>query len=323
MDTASHVLFGATMTGLAMTDPAIAAHPERFGFVLAAMVLSSHAPDFDTVARLKGRSAYLRWHRGVTHSIPALFLWPLLPVAASAAAFGLDGAAIHLYAWCFAAVLWHVVLDALNGYGVQCLRPFTRRWVHLDVLTLWDPFLFVVHAAALTTWAAGAVEPYPTFPVLYAITFLYIGLRGWRRRRWLQRIREAFRTEGVCYVMPCLHWWRWAFLAEREDRFVSGFVREGRIEIAGSVMKSASPESDPWIQASKAAEAVNAFLGFAARAHVDVTETEEGCEVRWTDVRFHYGGKLPFGVEVKFDRDRRIVSESIGWRKKVWEGPYV
>lgn len=324
MDTGSHLLFGATLTGLACADPAIAAHPERLAMTAAALVLCSHAPDFDTVVRLWGKGAYVRWHRGLSHSLPALPLWPLLATLPYAAHFGLNDAAVwHLYLWSFAAVVFHVLLDALNGYGVQCLRPFSKKWVHLDVLTIFDPYLFGAHAAALALWLGGRLDPVAIFPPLYAATALYIAWRAWRHRRWVKRLRRMFQATGACYVMPCLHWSKWSFVVERNDRYVSGFLRRGDATDVVEVEKSEPIEGHPVIEASKRTDGVRAFLAFAQRVHVTIAESEDGYMVRWSDMRFHFARSLPFGVDVKIDRNFGVVSERIGWKKKAWEGPYV
>jgi len=324
MDTGSHVLFGATLAGFAMTDPALSSRPELLPFVLSALVVCSHAPDFDTIVRLKSKGAYVRWHRGITHAVPAWPLWPLVGALPFAALPGVDASvAWHMYAWCLAAVAFHVALDALNGYGVQLLRPFSRKWVHLDVLTIWDPFLFALHLGTFAGWAAGAWSPNPAFLLLYGATFAYIGFRMWRHRRRVRALRESLRPVGVCYVMPCLHWWKWSFVAELEDRYVSGFIRYGRIEDVSELEKGGPAESDPLVEASRQSESARAFLAFASRVHVTVGETGDGYVVRFRDMRFRYGQTMPFGADVTLDRARRVVRDRIGWSKKAWEGPYV
>lgn len=75
MDTGSHLLLGVTLGGLAHLSPGVASDPVLAQAVMAATVIGSNAPDFDTVVRVKGQTTYIRYHRGVTHSIPALFLW--------------------------------------------------------------------------------------------------------------------------------------------------------------------------------------------------------------------------------------------------------
>jgi inner membrane protein len=45
--------------------------------------------------------------------------------------------------------------------------------------------------------------------------------------------------------------------------------------------------------------------------------------VQWRDLRFWYRHKLPFGVDVRLDRELNVVSDTLGWTKKAWEPPYV
>ncbi|PYI55894.1 metal-dependent hydrolase [Paenibacillus flagellatus] len=320
MDTGSHLLFGATIAGLACVDPVVAARPELALPLLVATTIGSHAPDFDAVARLRGYSAYIRAHRGVTHSLPALAVWPLVIALPVALAFGVGEFALHLYGWTFAAVCLHVLLDLFNAYGVQCLRPFSRRWMHLDVLPLFDPFLAVLHAGALLAWALTDVEPTSLFPAAYAATFLYIALRAYQKRRAAARIRRRLRVRGVVHLLPCIHWFRWQYVLESDDRYYTGQLLYGRVSPHETYGKEAEHAV---IEATRATGGVRAFLQFAKHVHVSFDEREDGYEVRWRDVRFCYDRNMPFGADVRLDRQLNVVSESVGWRKKAWDPPYV
>ncbi|WP_199614605.1 metal-dependent hydrolase [Paenibacillus alkalitolerans] len=322
MDTVSHLLFGATLAGVATLDPAAASHPELFAAILAGTMIGSHAPDLDTVMRLKGMNAYLRTHRGVSHSLPALAIWPAIIAVPLAFAFGVPQFAWHVYGWTMAAVVFHVILDLLNGYGVQCLRPFSRRWLHLDILTIFEPALFVLHAAALLLWATRSAEPQLLFPAVYGATFIYIGMRAWRRNRWMRIIRKIYGSPGTCYIIPSLNWWHWAFIMECPNRYAAGMIKHGHIEETEQFEKGAEREH-PLIEATRSTDGVRTFLYFAQRVHVKVTEASDGYLVQWSDVRFWYDRRLPFGVDVKLDRGLNVVSERLGWKKKAWEGPYV
>ncbi len=44
------------------------------------VMAGSLAPDLDTVLKLRNNAQYIRNHRGITYSIPAVILWPLLIV---------------------------------------------------------------------------------------------------------------------------------------------------------------------------------------------------------------------------------------------------
>src|SRR5690606_12596728 len=108
-----------------------------------------------------------RNHRGITHSIPAVLLWPLLITAAIY--FFLPSANLfHLWLWTFIGVILHVFVDIFNAYGTQALRPFSYKWVALGVINTFDPFIFVMHIIGIVVWKIGAHPGY-TFFSLYFI----------------------------------------------------------------------------------------------------------------------------------------------------------
>lgn len=320
MDTGSHLLFGVTLAGLAMVDPTVAGNAALAQAVLAGTLIGSHAPDFDTLTRLKGYSAYIRHHRGAAHSLPALILWPALLSLPLAWGFGVMDQLGHVYLWVLAAVVWHVLLDLLNVYGVQCLRPFSKAWLHLDVLPLFDPFLFAAHGLAAGLWAFGAADPRVLFPIVYGVTFLYIGMRGLHHRSMVRLVKNRLSDEGGCQVIPSLHWFHWQFVVETERCFYTGSIRYRQITIQDRYGKM---EETPAIRASMRNDGVRAFLGFAQRILVTCSERPDGYEVQWRDVRFWHNHKLPFGVDVRLDRDMQVQNWNLGWRKRSWDPPYV
>jgi inner membrane protein len=320
MDTGSHLLFGATLAGLAMLSPLAAAEPQVAQAVLMATLIGSHAPDLDTVVRLKGYSAYIRIHRGVTHSLPALFLWPLLLALPIAWGFGVMEAWPLLYAWTFAAVAFHVFLDWFNVYGVQCFRPLSKRWHHLDVLTLFEPTLFGLHAAGLLLWIFTDLPPGPMFGYIYAATFAYIAIRTFQHEYMVRVVKQQLQLEGTCHVVPSLNWFRWQFVLETERFFYTGVLTGLTVRVKDVYAKDAS---NPVVEAAKTADAVTAFLQFAQRIHVKCRQEQDGYVVEWRDVRFWHNHKLPFGVDVELDHNLNVVSSRLGWSKKAWDPPYV
>jgi inner membrane protein len=320
MDTGSHLLLGATLAGLAHVDPAIAQNPALAQAMMIGTVIGSNAPDFDAVVRVKGITSYIRHHRGITHSLPALFLWPALISFPLAVLFALPSGWIHLYFWIFLAVLFHVVLDALNSYGVQCLHPFSKRWVHLDILAIFEPVLFLLHGAALVLWLFFEQAPGPLFSLAYGATMVYIAVRAWQHRRLVRKVTDTLGFSGVCHVIPSFHLFHWRFVLETETGFYTGKIEYGKILLEEIYAKE---EENGIIQATLGIDGVRAFLAFAQRIHVTWQERQDGYEVSWSDVRFWYDRKLPFGVDVRLDRDLNVVAHKLGWRKKAWDPPFV
>ncbi|EGL19050.1 MULTISPECIES: metal-dependent hydrolase [unclassified Paenibacillus] len=324
MDTGSHLLFGVTLAGLATLQPEVAHDPLLLQAVLAATIAGSHAPDLDTIARLKGYAVYLRHHRGITHSLPALLVWPALLSALAAAIFGAWEHYVLLFGWTAAAVTLHVGLDLLNAYGVQCLRPFSSRWLHLDILPLTDPFLLALHGGGALFWVAGAANPGIWMAAVYGASFIYVMARWLHKRILLRRLagyaKDLLGAAGPLQLVPGLTWRSWQFAAETEYSYHSGTVRGSRIVLKDTYVKD---RTHPVIEAAMAAEGVRAFLDFAQSSHVSWDSHGEGYVVKWREVRFWHEHKLPFGIDVTLDREMKVLSEQLGWTKKAWEPPYV
>ncbi|GFZ88329.1 hypothetical protein GCM10008018_38110 [Paenibacillus marchantiophytorum] len=331
MDTGSHLLFGVTLAGLACLEPAIVQDPALAHAVLAGTLIGSHAPDFDTLARLRGYATYLRVHRGFTHSLPALFIWPALISLPLAAMFGVWEHLFSLYAWILAAVVLHVALDLFNVYGVQCLRPFSKKWFHLDTLSLYEPFLFGLHSAGLLIWlfvwgGAGGAHIGEMFALIYAVSFFYIAIRAAQRKRNIQLVQSKLNlAEGTCHLIPSLNWFQWQFVIEGDHQYYLGEIRDGNVILEKEYSSSnySHESTHPIVKATMTTDGVRAFLHFAQRIHVSWSEKNGGYEVQWRDVRFWYRQKLSFGVNVLLDRDMNVVSDTLGWDKKAWDPPYV
>lgn len=78
MDTGTHIVMGLALGGIATLDPAVTANPATTHAVLFGTLIGSQAPDLDTILKLRNNANYIKNHRGITHSIPAVLLWPLL-----------------------------------------------------------------------------------------------------------------------------------------------------------------------------------------------------------------------------------------------------
>lgn len=320
MDTASHLLFGATLAGLAYLDPVVAENPTVATAVLVGTLVGSHAPDLDALIRIKGFASYIRYHRGITHSVLALFIWPAVISVPLMWTFDLQGHWFTIYAWTFLSILLHVILDTLNAYGVQSLRPMVKEWIHLDILSIFDPFLFIVHSLGLVLWQGFGWQPTLLFPWVYGGSLGYIVIKAIYHQVLVMYVKKQFSYIGTCQVVPTLQWFHWLFVFETENEFYAGRIIGTHIILEEEYPKT---EAHPIIQATMHIDGVRAFLQFAQRVHVTYQQNPHGYEVRWSDVRFWYNKKLPFGVDVTLDQQMNVVKYRFGWRKKAWEGPFV
>src|SRR5699024_9364330 len=152
-----------------------ATEPATMGAVFAGIMVGSLIPDIDTVLKLRNNAVYLTNHRGITHSVPAVMLWPLL--ISILLTFIVPGAIfLHVWSWTFLAVFTHVFVDIFNSYGTQALRPFSQKWVAIGVINTFDPIIFGLHVVAILAWVFGT-DPVLTMSILYIVLFFYYLLR--------------------------------------------------------------------------------------------------------------------------------------------------
>ncbi|WP_370149829.1 metal-dependent hydrolase, partial [Exiguobacterium profundum] len=98
MDTATHIGMGLGLSAIATLSPEVSGDAQLFLAMTATALVGSHAPDFDTVFKLKGNSTYLRQHRGRSHGITALLAWPIIVSAVIGTVLGVNPASLWVMA---------------------------------------------------------------------------------------------------------------------------------------------------------------------------------------------------------------------------------
>ncbi|WP_337104112.1 metal-dependent hydrolase [Paenibacillus sp. YIM B09110] len=322
MDTASHLLLGVTLGGLAMAlaDPAIGDHSSAVYGLFAAAIVGSNAPDFDIAIRIRGYESYLLHHRGFSHSLPMLAGWPIILTPLIAYLFHAWDYMIPLFLWTMAGVVLHVFLDFFNAYGVQCFRPISRKWFHGDAIPIFDPLLFGLHLAGLLLWLFGVISAQIVFPLLYVITFLFIGYRIVIHRLMLHMVRRRYGIEGDSFLIPKWLPHNWGYVHETDQTYIAGSIRGTFLREETLFQKG--EQNDDVVQAIMGSDGVRSFLAFAHRVHISCKKVQNGYMVELRDVRFRHGEKLPFGVDITLDDRLQVTGNTFGWKKKLWEPPF-
>jgi len=312
MDTATHFAMGFGLAGLAYLDPVVAASPGLAEAVMIGTVIGSQAPDLDGFTRIRGSASYIRNHRGISHSIPALFVWTF-------ATFGLVQFItpqvhwFHLLAWVFLAVCLHVFVDLFNSYGTKGLYPFNPNWIALHVIFIFDAFIFAAHLVGFMLWAAGA-HPGRLFLFLYLVIGCYYIWRYQAQKRATQQVRQTIGKAGSYTIIPTHSWNQWTFVVKTEQHWYVGELHSGEVQILD--VFPIKPENE-LIHAAKQDHKVQSFLSFTRYAHVEVKEQPFGYEVRWMDLRYRarFQGKshYMFVAVVCLDKHHQILDSFVGW----------
>lgn len=310
LDTGTHVVMGIALGGLATLDPVVASSHATTTSVLIATIAGSQIPDIDTVLKLKNNAIYIRNHRGVTHSIPAVILWPLVLIAVIYPFFPAANL-LHLWAWTFAAVFIHVFVDIFNAYGTQALRPFSSKWVALGVINTFDPIIFGIHILGIIIWVLGANPGY-TFSIMYAVIVGYYILRFKAKHRVLAEIRKKIPDATEIIIAPTMRFHQWRIAAMNKKQFFVGKAVDNEVEILDYFNRIPVPKT-PIIEAAKKDKNLSAFLSFSPVYRWEVDEYIDFYEVRFIDLRYRSNGHYPFVAVVQLDCDLEPISSYTGW----------
>jgi inner membrane protein len=310
LDTGTHVVMGIALGGLATLDPVVASNSATATSVLIATIAGSQIPDIDTVLKLRNNAIYIRNHRGVTHSIPAVLLWPLILLAVIFPFF--PGAnLLHLWGWTFAAVFIHVFVDIFNAYGTQALRPFTSKWVALGVINTFDPIIFGIHVAAIVIWVIGA-DPGYTFLWMFVILIGYYLLRFYAQAKVRSAVRKLIPDATDIITSPTMKFNLWRIAAMNEKEFFVGRAMGTNIVIYDRFKRVPVPKT-PVLEAAKKDSNLAAFLSFSPVYRWELDEFDDHYEVRFIDLRYRSNGHYPFVAVVQLDLELNPISSYTGW----------
>ncbi|MFC7440737.1 metal-dependent hydrolase [Laceyella putida] len=311
MDTATHFVMGIGLFGLAQLDPTVGANPDNAQAILLGTVIGSQMPDSDTIYRIRGNATYIRQHRGFSHSLPMLIIWPSLIVAALH--LFLPGAnLVHLWWWTFLAVFIHIFIDLFNSYGTQAGRPFTKKWIAFHTLAIFDPFIFAIHLAGFLLWWFFPSRIGFLFLIIDLIIAVYIIIRLWIRQQLIQVVQQNHGNRPGRYTLiPTGNWSRWKVIAEFAEEVHLGEIRSNQLLWTGKI--STKGLDHPATKQSQKAEPIAAFLDFTSFGYPEVRKRPYGYEVRWIDVRYHSKKHFPFVAVALLDQEYNIFYSFVGW----------
>lgn len=280
MDTFSHVVIGLGIGALAQLDPVVSANETLTQAVILGTVIGSNAPDFDFLYRLKGKGSYIRNHRGLSHSFPALPLWAII---VSGILFPFAGLSFsHLFLWTFLAVILHVVFDLFNVHGTQLLRPYSRKWIAFDAVPLLDPYILLIHFLGfglILYYQAGI-----TFLIIYIILFFYLAIRTLSAILSKKHLQSHFINAERIKLIPRITLFKWDILIETKEDFLFGIYTLRGLTIEHTLAKKI--DFPLLVSNSRNDHRVSDFLACTNYAYPFVDVRKNGYLVYWKDLRF-------------------------------------
>ena len=336
MDNLTHTLAGVAMSHAGLN--------RKTRFATLVLVIGSSLPDIDVVSRIDSSATYLKYHRGITHSILGVIvlgfiLWgciywvgkrvrpkPRLPLNA---------------AWLLCAALLgtasHLLLDFTNSYGVRPFLPFSGRWYAWDIMYIFDPLLLLLLALGLgVPWLlrlvseeVGARKSNLARGAIFALSVMAAlwGVRTFAHNRALsildsrtyseqnpQRL-DAFPSPGNPLA--------WTGVVETDaalDVLSVNALNPNQPPVEVRTFKK--PEASAALEAAMRTRTGRIFMDFARFPWGEVEAIEDGFLVSLRDLRFYRGmaRSRGFVVDVDLDKDLRVRSESFSFNAPLRRG---
>src|SRR5450631_1473059 len=325
----THFLTGACL--------ARAGFNRKTALATATMTLAAEAPDLDVVGIFKGPIFLFAHHRGFTHSFLGLIFVSAAVVGFMYLVWRLRGRKTNipnlpprwglLFLFAYISVLSHILLDYTNNYGVHPLWPFSEKWYSWDIVSIYEPVLYVFLVAGLVApLFFSRNEPLPhgrtaAVLALACVAGLY-AVRDHEHRQALHAL-EAQSFDSAPPVLVSVYPYpttvtRWYAVIETRNSFVTSDVNSlsGRLDPA-ELLTIPEPPETPATLAAKQSDFGRVYLAWAQ--YPLLTEEVSGTNtiVYFHDLRFGYPSmrrRNMLSGSVELDGHSHIVTERLGNR---------
>lgn len=202
MDTLTHALSGALLGRLIARAPDPSGTGPRVWHLVVAGAVAATFPDFDFVLGYVSDLAYLRGHRGVTHSVLMLPLWAaliawLMSRLPKVRASGVDWR--NFYGVACAGLGIHIAGDLITQFGTMILAPLSDRRFGFGTTFIIDLPLTGILVAGLLASALWRRSRVPAAVGLFA-TCAWIGVGALGRSEAIDVARDYAAAQGIAAV---------------------------------------------------------------------------------------------------------------------------
>lgn len=278
MDPITHAVVGAAIAVL-IGEPASLSNPAFISCISGAVI-----PDSDIIMQIKGHYKYLKSHRGISHSIPMLFLYSGLITAALWLIFG-GILSTKVFAYALIGCFSHILLDITNSYGAKIFWPLYNKKITTDLLLIYDPMLIIMSIIILVPGLRVFINP--AFVILMFVSYLL--LRYTMKLKAIQLIYHNLSGRydiGAMRVLPSMVGFiRWHYIVMNEKEKIIGdvniFPRHFRI-----IKRVENLEQDLYDIVSKTPLA-EFFSEFTPVFHIACEKSEKGYTFNFTDLRYY------------------------------------
>lgn len=289
MDPITHGLIGLGISAFS-GNPVALTNP-----VSLACTIGAVTPDIDIIIKFaKNDYEYIRKHRGVTHSIPALMGFALV-ITLGLSLFFQEMNFLQVFFWSFIGGLSHTVFDMLNSYGACLLRKKKR----VSLLTLYDPVIWSLTLFLIFNRYNGLVSNF----IVGAVFLAYIGGRYRLREKTRREIISHYHLHGLedVTVLPGLkHFYKWDYILRTDDYSIVGeynFLTQ-RFKETKKFKKLDNALSDLFHQSNLSKH----FIDWSPNYHLFKVEEDNKIVLRAVDLRYYFNNDFMHKASLEIDK---------------------
>lgn len=298
MDPVTHALTGAALNQLGLKKKAS----------LAVLLISSLAPDLDYITRLWGADVFLRYHRGITHGVAALFVVPLM----IGIIFGYRKGFFYYFFVSLLGYGVHLLMDLSTQYGTRIMSPLDWEPYSLDLTFIIDPYIIIgLLICIIFGWRNKKKAPVIA-AVALALMVSYFGARHYLHDKAKDFLRTKLdaNTYKMCPLPnDFLRWW---FVAKAGDEFMVGFADLFTQRVCVQERYKINT-GDPFIKRSEGLSPVRNFLYFAKYPYAEVRTEGDKTAVTWRELSFSFRAGDHFVMKVVFDKHGKVLSSAFNF----------
>ncbi len=326
MDPVTHGLAGGLIAKSGLAHRLLPAELENRGIALVAAC--ALAPDLDAIVELSPDPlAFLRYHRGLTHSLLgglalaallAMVLAPFFPGVSRRRLLVLTSVGVYI----------HILLDVLTSYGTVLLYPFRWERFTLDWMWTFDPtFLGILLCCLLAVYLLRQA-PRRVAKVGIFMAAGYVLMAGALQWVAVQALAAEADTldigdiRNVAVVPAPFVPLNWTGIVETDDHYYRAHIELGQ-KWDTDIRFVAVPKVGPGVNSSTLRavdreplrEQVELYEWFARFPVVSVEREGAGQTVRYYDLRFDLPGlgidQRPYVFTVRLSPSGEILSTGL------------
>jgi inner membrane protein len=335
MDNLTHTLLGAVMSRAGLN--------RRMRSAGVTLMIAANLPDLDIVTSPWGNLTYLKYHRGITHSMVGV---TALGLILASIVFAIEKRVSRRaepsslsppisFFWigllCVIGTWSHLLLDLTNAYGLRPFLPFSDRWVAWDIEFIIDPILLAVLLGGLVlpslfrliSEEVGAREKrHGRGGAIVALSLMLVlwGVRDLNHRSAIQKLSAfTYRGQDAVAIYALAHAanpFRWSGIVETEQAYFTLDVGLGFSALNLNQAKVFyKPEDSDVLRAARETETAKAFINFARLPAYSIEKQGEDTLVTIHDLRFssRASRRVGFVATILLSRDLHVLNEQFSF----------